>query len=187
MMVNGANRGHNLPTSSGVKRGRYKSYTTGTYVKLIACVIQDSPNRMLTFKRVCDQNRLNIRLYPIRCWYRPTFRIWTDYEKAWPTCFRRPKKHWEQHQSLSVIKQLLLQRCVSCLHFIPQSLIIYVNYAINLIWSSLIGTSRPTISKSHEELLESGRERHYSKNASPSFQLHNRQVSWAIPSDTPDG
>ncbi|KAI7798581.1 forkhead box protein H1 [Triplophysa rosa] len=53
MMVNAVNGVYkNLPTSSGVKRGRNKNYATGTYIKLVACVIQDSPNRMLPFKQI---------------------------------------------------------------------------------------------------------------------------------------
>lgn len=38
--------------SGGVPRRRYKRYTTGTYIGLIAYAIQDSPDKMLTFKQV---------------------------------------------------------------------------------------------------------------------------------------
>ncbi|XP_058610240.1 forkhead box protein H1-like [Onychostoma macrolepis] len=38
--------------SSGLPRRRYKRYTTGTYIGLIAYAIQDSPDKMLTFKQI---------------------------------------------------------------------------------------------------------------------------------------
>uniref|UniRef100_A0A8C1W3B6 Fork-head domain-containing protein n=1 Tax=Cyprinus carpio TaxID=7962 RepID=A0A8C1W3B6_CYPCA len=38
--------------SGGVPRRRYKRYTTGTYIGLIAYAIQDSPDKMLTFKQI---------------------------------------------------------------------------------------------------------------------------------------
>lgn len=51
MMTNG---GFNvlLPRSSVVPRKKYKKYSTGTYIGLIAYAIQDSPDKMLTFKQV---------------------------------------------------------------------------------------------------------------------------------------
>lgn len=114
-------------------------------------------------------------------------RIWTDYEKTGTVCFRRPKAHWEQHQSLPVITQLLHKGAFLRLHFFHSQWMCQLFNKLKTLWFSLIGTSRSTLSKSPKELLESGRERYYSKNASPSFQRHNRNVSGAIPSDTPEG
>ncbi|KAK7138768.1 hypothetical protein R3I93_016012 [Phoxinus phoxinus] len=51
MMTNG---GFNvlLPRSSVVPRKKYKKYSTGTYIGLIAYAIQNSPDKMLTFKQI---------------------------------------------------------------------------------------------------------------------------------------
>ncbi|XP_043073062.1 forkhead box protein H1 [Puntigrus tetrazona] len=53
-MTNGVNGGLGglLLDSSGASRRRYKRYTTGTYIGLIAYAIQDSPDKMLTFKQI---------------------------------------------------------------------------------------------------------------------------------------
>uniref|UniRef100_A0A8C1UMY0 Fork-head domain-containing protein n=1 Tax=Cyprinus carpio TaxID=7962 RepID=A0A8C1UMY0_CYPCA len=54
IMANRVNGGFSglLGESSGVQRRRYKRYTTGTYIGLIAYAIQDSPDKMLTFKQI---------------------------------------------------------------------------------------------------------------------------------------
>ncbi|XP_073678009.1 forkhead box protein H1 [Garra rufa] len=53
-MINGVNGEFNglLVKPSGVPRRRYKRYTTGTYIGLIAYAIKDSPEKMLTFKQI---------------------------------------------------------------------------------------------------------------------------------------
>ncbi|KAI4879561.1 hypothetical protein NFI96_012588, partial [Prochilodus magdalenae] len=41
--------------SKGIQRRKYKRYTKGTYVGLLAYVIQDSPNKMLTFRQIMEK------------------------------------------------------------------------------------------------------------------------------------
>ncbi|XP_052441150.1 forkhead box protein Q1 [Carassius gibelio] len=55
IMTNGVNGGLGgllAERSSGAPRRRFKRYTTGTYIGLIACAIQGSPDKMLTFKQI---------------------------------------------------------------------------------------------------------------------------------------
>lgn len=42
---------------------KYKRHTKGTYIGLIAYVIQDSPNKMLTFKQVGEGSTFNYYYY----------------------------------------------------------------------------------------------------------------------------
>lgn len=53
-MTNGVNERFSalLEQSSVVPRKKYKKYSTGTYIGLIAYAILDSPDKMLTFKQV---------------------------------------------------------------------------------------------------------------------------------------
>lgn len=52
-----------LPQTSAAPRKKYKKYSTGTYIGLIAYAIQDSPDKMLTFKEVKQPNKcIKIRL-----------------------------------------------------------------------------------------------------------------------------
>ncbi|XP_036421397.1 LOW QUALITY PROTEIN: forkhead box protein H1 [Colossoma macropomum] len=41
--------------SKGAQRRKYKRYTKATYVGLLAYVIQDSPNKMLTFRQIMEK------------------------------------------------------------------------------------------------------------------------------------
>ncbi|XP_067282181.1 forkhead box protein H1-like [Pseudorasbora parva] len=53
-MINGVNGGFSalLAQSSVGQRKKYKKYSTRTYIGLIAYAIQDSPDKMLTFKQI---------------------------------------------------------------------------------------------------------------------------------------
>ncbi|XP_007258930.3 forkhead box protein H1 [Astyanax mexicanus] len=44
-----------LEENSGVHRRKYKRYAKGTYVGLLAYILQDSPNKMLTFRQIMER------------------------------------------------------------------------------------------------------------------------------------
>uniref|UniRef100_A0A672LK99 Forkhead box protein H1-like n=2 Tax=Sinocyclocheilus grahami TaxID=75366 RepID=A0A672LK99_SINGR len=118
IMTNGVNGGLRglLAESSGVPRRRYKRYTTGTYIGLIAYAIQDSPDKMLTFKQIMKklepfvfgdkkgiENNIRVCLSSNRCFTKvpvdphypnPKKNFWkVDENGITPKMFRRHFKH----------------------------------------------------------------------------------------------
>lgn len=94
-----------------LEKGRkYQRHTKGTYIGLVACVIQDSPNKMLTFKQVGQWSRFNkkntVKLCLNPCINQHCF-LFTDYEEIGHVRHWRQERSRKQHQSLSVIQQVL--------------------------------------------------------------------------------
>ncbi|XP_077052292.1 forkhead box protein H1 [Siphateles boraxobius] len=147
MMTNGVSGGFNvlLPRSSVVPRKKYKKYSTGTYIGLIAYAIQDSPDKMLTFKQIMKklepfvfgdkkgiENNIRVCLSSNRCFAKvpvdpdypnPKKNFWkVDESGITPKMFRRHFKYiMNVFPGLSV-QALQVDECEEDNSYVPEPL-----------------------------------------------------------------